>query len=566
MVRRTRTFAVAQRTEEAERVGDWAEVARCSRITIQSEQAGAPAYARLIQSLTVLGDNDQARRAIHEAACELGQEWAGEQIRMLEREEADRGIAVFKEGRFVGRAAEFASLRSRWDRAKSGGASLLLIKGEAGIGKTRLAQQFCKLAVIQGGRLLTCRCFEAGHRVSYAALEAIAADLPDSVTARLNPGCGRTLAILSGRDQVQHSALTPDEFRYRDDAIIHTFVQVVAELTRDAPLVFCIDDCQWLDTATADLLVYLSGRIPNARVVFVCVARNDTAGSKGLQAIENSAHECITLTELNTAESMSLVRAYASAQSIDVAESCMQELVKLACGNPFFLLELLAARNAHNGASARPVPRSITKLIERKFGELSKEAQLLAAAAAVIDSPMGTRILRRIAGLSKGPSIGPIEELYKTGLLGECAGPAVTLKHDLIRETIYSLVSPRARRLLHGRAAAVLARRNAPAALIAYHADIAGLRRKAYSYAVAAGDHALMVSAHRDAIHWYEVAYGKSDSCHERAVVCKRILAFAMSTGAPEQAMPYIDNFRDEFRSSGRRSGSTEMSSCGTGM
>jgi predicted ATPase len=141
------------------------------------------------------------------------------------------------------------------------------------------------------------------------------------------------------------------------------------------------------------------------------------------------------------------------------------------------------------------VPHSIRKLLERKYADLTTEAQSLAAAAAVMDRHATVPVLRYVAGLPRRPLVIPIEELLRAGFIRNTPTAALALKHDLIRETVYGMLPQRLRRLLHARAAAVLKRR-APRPW-SHHADLAG-RVQARGFG-GRGPH-LRISAHSDAL------------------------------------------------------------------
>ncbi|NJD65537.1 MAG: hypothetical protein FIB00_09880 [Chloroflexi bacterium] len=546
-VRSCWSIALTRQADEAERVGDWVAVERCTRLLVNNGREDKRVYTQLVASLVALGRKAEAKEVIAQGAAFAGEAWREDSTAILEGDGA-RIADQSDELRFVGRASEFSILRTRWEHAKRGRASLILINGEAGIGKSRLALQLQKLAVIHGARLLQSRCYEAGHRVSYAPLETIAADIPADVVRALPASYQRLLSVLKGGDNGLEESIARGDHRYRDDAVIHAFEKTIGLLTRTAPLVLAIEDCQWIDAATADLLIYLSARLRDTRVLFLCIARNDGYNSRGLQAIAGTAHDIITVRELSAAESTNLAHRFITTRAGHANEKSLEYLVSLSGGNPFFLIELLSARHQPSDPPEPfPVPASVKKLFERKFAGLSSEARALVSAAAVLDHETKPQMLRKVSGLPRGSMMLPVEELVRVGFVKTVDTGALAIRHDLIREAVVGLLSPRMHRMLHARAAALFRRRAALPAVVAYHADRAGMRRWAWAMAIEAGNQAVNISAGSDALHWYEMAYRNAGDEAERVAASERILQYALNVGAPERAQPYLGKLRVSF-------------------
>lgn len=358
------------------------------------------------------------------------------------------------------REQPLAQLEEHLRQAAAGRGRLVLVGGEAGVGKTALVDAFAR---------------GAGAAVLRTSCDAL------STPAPLGPL--RDLAPLLG--------LAIDERPLDNIARERLFREVLAAFAaRAEPTVIIGEDAHWADGATLELLRFLGRRIGDLSTLFVVTYRDDEIGPDhplrlvlGDLATAPTLHRIplLPLTEEG-------VRRLAGGAGDAAA------LHQLTGGNPFFLTEILAT-------AGETVPTSVGDAILARAARLSPEARAVLDVAAVIGSSFSPDLLLSVAG----PVLDEADECIARGLLRATAD-GLSFRHALAREAIYRSIAPTRRRLLHARVLAEL--RDAPGASahlaqLAHHAEAAGDREGALEFASAAAVEASRLHAHREAAAQY---------------------------------------------------------------
>ena len=433
---------------------------------------------------------------------------------------------------FVGRAAEFARLIELYAAARAGRAQLALIEGEAGIGKTRLAGEFMAWAGAEGADVVRGRAFEAGGRLPYQPVV-------DAIRARLD----RENApddLLDDAWLAELSRLLPElRERYPDlpQALLDEslaagrLMEAVARLTlalaARRPLVFFLDDLQWADTASMDLLHYLARRwaAEAAPILWLGTLRSEALAYQ--PAVRDwLAHlgragglARLPLAAITPDELRKLVDRLASGGAAGLAEWLFSE----TRGQPLYLSEtfkVLAERGALDpttggwsmasaGELRGLIPPGARDVILYRLRRLSPAASRLLAAAAVLGRSLSFERLCAVAETDTREALPALDELLASRILveqGQRAGTAYEFAHDKIRDVAYTEAGEARRRHTHRLAYAALLADGAPEAELAHHAQAARMVEPALRHSLAAGNAALAVFAVRDAIALYEQA------------------------------------------------------------
>src|SRR5215210_5313412 len=351
----------------------------------------------------------------------------------------------------VGRQAERERLSDALDRARLGGGSLILVAGEAGVGKTRLAEEVAREA---GSPVLWGRTIHAANAPYGPIVAALRGYL------RSNPDGLADLGPLSA-----HLALTLPELGDPPAATdratlfeaIHCALRRVAESEHD---LIVLDDLQWSDEATLDLLAALAE--PLARLPLLVVAAYRSEGLPRDHMLRRLRHELrrggrldeVSLDPLDPAETGKLL---AQILEDSPAQSLIRAVHDRTQGVPFFVEELARALRMTNAlttgprglalakAGEVPVPASIRDAVLIGVSELSEEARAAADAAAIAGEAFD---LELVAGVSSADGLA---ELVERGLVRE-AGPGVgSFRHALTREALYADVPWVYRRAMHRR-------------------------------------------------------------------------------------------------------------------
>ena len=470
----------------------------------------------------------------------------------------------------VGRSAAFTQVIGSFQQARQGQPQAVLLVGEAGIGKTRLASEFVAWARAQGAEVLSCQAFEMGGRLPYQPLiEALrtrleAENAPEDL---LDDLWLAELARLLPELRVRYPDLpapTEDELTARGQ-LFEAVARLLDALAQRAPLVLLLDDLQWADGASLDLLRYLarSWRGHGSRVLLLGALR-----SEGLELNPQLSAELfdlgrdllltqVSLQPLSQAQTLQLLETLVGERSepgaaarpspagSEPALASERPLLGLGDflfaqtgGQPLYLLETLkllrerqwlvpqqradgswrleptvemAAALAQERSRRALLPPSVRAMILARLAKLAQAARQLVMASAVLGSQASVQLLWQLAELGTQAGLEALEEAVKSGILHEEQAGTVRpgsyrFTHDLIREVVYTELGAARRQILHQRALARLETEGAPATERAYHARASGEDERASRYSVQAGNEARAVFAVDEAIRHYEQA------------------------------------------------------------
>jgi transcriptional regulator with XRE-family HTH domain/tetratricopeptide (TPR) repeat protein len=417
---------------------------------------------------------------------------------------------------FVGRATQLSALASAWSERRR----LVLIVGQAGVGKTRLAAEFAMTIKEQGATVVSGRWTSdwLGPYAGFVGLlrQALAQVDPSDITG--GNELVRLLPELSSRfapDQGPSRADTGVERRLLFDAVSQVFERL-------GPVLVLLDDLQWADPDSLALLGYLGGQ-PLADLMLLATVRSGDLPPTTAGALAHLGRVCevdrIALDGLPSEELGLLVRQIAGeAASPELAAA----VTTASEGNPFYAEELTehflnpTGRLSAAGSIGRSrLPERIKDTVGRRVATLSPPAQSLLRAGAVLGRDFDPRLAAHLAELSDTEAIAAIEDALLSGLVLEAAPPMVSFSHGLVQATVESSLSVLRRVALHRRAATALADSNPSQpdviAQLARHwmavAEIDGSAAPSAAYwTVRAGDAALGSAAAEEAIARYESA------------------------------------------------------------
>jgi DNA-binding CsgD family transcriptional regulator/tetratricopeptide (TPR) repeat protein len=382
---------------------------------------------------------------------------------------------------FIGRAAELAALEAALARAAEGQAGAVLIGGDAGIGKSRLVTEFDRRATAGGARVLVGECVDlAGGELPYgpvvAALRPLVGD-PDGPAASLPPTARTTLSrlwpALAG-----NAGAAADSPEFGQGQLFEALHDLLARAAADQPVALIIEDLQWADRSTRDLLTFLIRNSRGQRILFVTSYRSDEL---------HRGHQLYPfITELERAggaerlELPPLAPAEVAAQLAGILgeqpESWLAaRLAERSGGNPFFAEELLAA------ADEGPMPESLRDAMLMRVERLSPAARDVLAQSATAGRSVGHALLAAATSLPPAELAGALREaIAHRVLLAATNGSDYEFRHALMREAVYADLLPGERIALHAQLGAAiqadpsLAASGNAVAELAYHWHAAG--------------------------------------------------------------------------------------------
>jgi hypothetical protein len=359
----------------------------------------------------------------------------------------------------LGRDAELAALHDAFGGA-AGGPCLVLIAGESGAGKSALAAELAERVQSGGGTTWLGRCWEREH-VPYKALDAIVDEAALRLMRRgedafrlLPPGTSSLARLFPVLGEVPAVAHIDDDTPLRDAQAdrrraVRALFALIANLSGDTPPLLVIDDLQWADTDSIDVLTWLlRGGEPAPPCLVVATCRRDEVGADHplRRLLDDGLRvEQLPLPPLGREALAELVRAWAPAPL--GAAQCLR-LAEESQGNPFLAVEL--ARAAAVIGSEAP---TVGELVRRRLAAASTPAHAVLEAAAVSGTGADFALLAAATGLAPAALAEAIDELLQTRLLGEVAGArgseAFDFAHDRLRRAAVDAVPEERRRALH---------------------------------------------------------------------------------------------------------------------
>ncbi len=445
-------------------------------------------------------------------------------------------------GRLVDREAELAALKSALESMLSARGQVVLVAGEPGIGKTRLAEELLVYARLRGSLALVGRCYEQEASIPYLPFAdmvrtGVRAIPEDRLGALVGPTASELVKVVPELSQIVPGLTTsppldPDQERLR---LFQSVTGFFTSLAGTQPLVLMLDDLHWADAGTLQLLRHLARSIRTHRVLIVGTYRDvELDRTRPLSAI---------LSEMNRERLYMrvLVRGLtpshlaAMLQSIlqlrqPVSEAFRDMIYTETEGNPFFVEEVLkhlveVGALYLEGGQWHPkpleeidVPQSIRDVIHRRLERVSEPCQRALGLAAIIGRRFRFEVLQAVGELREEELLDVLEEAIAVQLIKEERGPAEVEEYDfvhtLIREVLYERLSLRRRRLLHQKAGEALerlyeSRLDAVVEDLAYHFTRASQKEgltKAVRYSLEAARKSMTLFAHEQAIKYYQNA------------------------------------------------------------
>ncbi len=440
-------------------------------------------------------------------------------------------------------------------------AQVLILRGEAGIGKTRLANTFLEWTKAQGADILSGRAFETGSSLPYLPLieafrkrierenapDDLLSDIWLSELSRLLPElCERYPDLPApGGDETTAGI-----------RLFEAMVRLGQALAVRAPLVLFIDDIQWADAASLDVLHYAMRRWTESSthiLLLLCLRAEALATTRSLTAWQSRLdHDpgmtSVTLDSLTLQEVVQLVQTLASGETTTTGrrsttgEDTAARLERFGGwlfaetnGQPFYVAETLNALLEQGMLTLRPhadgsrtvdftaaardeaglrglLPAGVRAVIQARLAQLSPAAFTLLAAGSVLEHDFTFDQLCQVTGIQEHDGLPALDELLVGHLLRDTSekdtslAGAYSFTHDKIRDVMYTEAGEARRRMLHRQVLVTLQRTATSPAVLAHHARAAGLTELAFQFGLAAGNEALRLFAVRNAIALYEWA------------------------------------------------------------
>jgi DNA-binding SARP family transcriptional activator/tetratricopeptide (TPR) repeat protein len=509
--------ALVRLTADAAGRDDRKAAIRFAQRIIDLEPTDEAAVRIQMEAHLALGDRTAALRSYHRYAEVLERDLAvppGEAIRAMYRqlragtpnrdEVQGKDLAPVAESPFVGRGP-----------ARGSGAHLLLVTGEPGIGKSRLALELARRVRAEGHLVASARAYEAAGRLPWGPVvdllrsDALRSHI-DTLDAVWRAELARLLPELLDASQPSEPSQSGDlAQRHRlFDAVSRAIV------VGDRPRLLVIDDLQWCDAETIELIGFVVRTGQRTPILIVGTVRSEEVPEHHplvglLDALSHDqAVTTVPLDRLDEATTATLAARLRAEDTID--PKLAARLWSETEGNPLFVIEALRAGISSDGSQAVLTP-TMRVVLRARLGQLTDGARRLAEVAAVIGRPFSVSLMVSATGIDEHELVDYVDELWRRRIIRD-QGATYDFSHDKLRAVALEMVSPARRRRLHRAVAEAIAVElhndiDAASPQLAAHYDQAGMIEPAIDAYRVAGDRAVAVSALEEAVTMFRRAF-----------------------------------------------------------
>jgi predicted ATPase/class 3 adenylate cyclase len=492
-------------------------------------------------------------------------------------------------GTFVGREREMEQLKGRLADAFSGLGAVIMVVGDAGIGKTRLLQEFATYARLRGAQVLWGAAYEGEARLPYGPLaEALRDYVSRTSVETLRQAVTEGSLVLAALAPEVKAKLPdlPEPPPVAAEAEAYRLFQEVTEFLKNAstsaPLLLVLEDLQWADKGSCSLLQHLARRLAGSRLLLAISCREaELEPSHPLrEALTHLRRESgfweLPLKGLRESEVRELVTVLTEQE---VPRALVLALHQETEGNPFFVQETLkhlietevlyqeeGRWTSKAAISDIGLPESVREVMERRLAGLSEECRRLLQVGAVLGRRFSLSLAQRVAELDEEVILRAVEEALAAQVVREQRQERRTyyqFTSTLLRENLHGRLSAPRRERLHLRAAHALEeaypdRLEDYAAELAYHYREAGEgapAETAYRWTVKAAQQAMAAYAPAEAVPLYRSALELADalgvSQGEKAALLSDLAVAQWRAGDFEGVIQSFEEAAQEFQAAG---------------
>jgi DNA-binding SARP family transcriptional activator/tetratricopeptide (TPR) repeat protein len=451
------------------RTGDLAGAVEAARRRVRLQPLEEVGYRALMELQADLGDRAGAVSTYHHCASVLERELgvapdpatrAAFQRLMAHARPAVRPPAAaspaagrpgLAAAQLVGRSAELSALQEVWRAAVAGRRGLVLIRGDAGVGKTRLTADVAEMARLQGAIVATAQCFGAARRLALAPVaDWLRNDAVQSAAATLDPVWRAEVGrLLPAGGRITGSKATTDGWQR------HRFFEGLARalMAVRRPLLLVLENMQWCDQETLAFITFCLGLADDVQLLVAATVREEDPDEDREFAgwiVRMRASGLLTeisLSPLDADETVRLAEAI-SGQPLPAADG---NLLHAATGGfPLYVIE--AARGIAD-PDRTPLPvGDLAAVLRKRLDQGTAAAREVASLAAAVGTNFTLDLLTEASDLDAGAVVEAVDELWRRRIMREFRD-GYDFSHDLLRETAYAGISPPRRWLLHRRIA-----------------------------------------------------------------------------------------------------------------
>ena len=527
--------------------GHWSVVEAQSKRLLQVAPFNEEATLAVAESLAMRGEKLEAVRTLDNYLSEIGRGPSDLRVSadVMRRRIADRTSPrhhnVPLDIPLLAREGMMEHLSKQMREAQCGRGQACVVWGDPGIGKSRLLTEFLEFSALQGfvSQRIYCRSSDSGRPLA-VLLELI----PTLRSMRGAIGAApETLAYLDTLTKHRPNRNTSVELGRPDETshayLDHALVDLLGAIADESPFVLAMEDCHWMDPASATVLSQIASRLVEQSIFMIFTSRGFADGP--LEPLSTDVDQ-ISVPPLSDADSAELVQHIVRQRGQHVSSKYAEWCAKVAEGNPYFLQELsnhlLETRDEHGA------PPSLTAVLRQRLARLSPDALQLLQTCALLENHSTLDVIEDVLGYEGHRLLQAINEVAVAGMLASdsskgipSAANRLNSRHDLLSETALMQLAPPTRSYLHRRAAKVLEKaidRHGDVSTLwscAKHWQLAGDPQHALRLAKSCATHLLQAGLPHDASEAFDRALAYcSDDAETLSILEQQAAAFYSCT------------------------------------
>jgi len=486
-------------------------------------------------------------------------------------------LTAVGEIQLINRAKEMDALREAVDRAVRGEGGVVILYGEAGIGKTRLARELEAYARSRGMQVLSGRCpalFRMDGVPPYVLWEEVIRDYFEVCTpeelykvigfypaevCKLVPELSQKLRIIP-----KSLPISPEHERNR---LFEAVSQFVTNISREAPLLVVLDDLQWVDQSSLLLLHYLARGVYEESLLLVGAYRDTYVDEEHplfpvlIELNRERLLQSVSLKRLSFDNVAEMIKRIL--EQDDIPREFCEMVYEKTRGNPFFVEEVITSLKEEEviypeknkwkikEVSGIEFPKTVKSVVKRRISRLDDESQHVLTMASFVGKDFTFEVLRRVTGYEEDKLLETMEKMFKTGLIevrvihGE---DLCSFADIIVRDVVHEEVNPLRRKKLHGVVGCALEKVYAERidehfGELALHFLESGDKEKALDYFLKAGEKAAKIYANSEAVSYLQSALrlleGKEGELREKGRVLERLGDIESLVGEHGACMKY---------------------------
>jgi len=439
----------------------------------------------------------------------------------------------------IGRKQEWKRLQAAWQVTAVGHSRIVVLTGEAGIGKSRLAEEMVRWANRQGIIAVASNCYLSESSLAYAPVISWLRTYPiRSNMERLSSETRTELSRLLPELLVEYPTIKrpgPLEQSWQRQYFFEALTSAV--LLGNRPILLLIDDLQWCPPDTLEWLHFLLRYNDRSRLMLLAIVRAEEVHTETLlvellnELQQGGRLTEIALTQLSEAEAGELA-SHMLGRTLTPSEAAT--LYAETEGNPFFVVEMMRGNLITDTKAPRSptrdvdLPLGVQAVIQRRLDHLTPEARAVLAVAAVIGRSFSFGLLLRATAISEDALLNVLDELWQRRIVREQEADTYDFTHDKLRVMTYAGLSASRKRTLHRRIAEALETEAAQnldlvSGQIAMHYEQGYLPLQAARFYERAAVSARRLYANETAIGYYKRALALLDGRSEAAHLCDQL-------------------------------------------